>query len=135
FWTLVIGIAVLAFFPGSDVGDPVAVLQIQPTTAPDAAAPESDSATEAPAPPGAAEPAPPAEAKGQMDLPPGFGVPSPAPQAPLVPAPPGHPARPGKPRSSRRLRDRRFRWCRHSPRRPMMLRRRTIPASKGPHPL
>ena len=78
FWTLVIGIAVLAFFPGSDVGDPVAVLQIQPTTAPDAAAPESDSATEAPAP-----------AKGQMDLPPGFGVPSQAPQAPIVEAPPG----------------------------------------------
>jgi len=89
FWTLVIGIAVLAFFPGSDVGDPVAVLQIQPTTAPDAAAPESDSATEAPAPPGAAEPAPPAEAKGQMDLPPGFGVPSQAPQAPIVEAPTG----------------------------------------------
>src|SRR4029078_9246362 len=89
FWTLVIGIAVLAFFPGSDVGDPVAVLQIQPTTAPDAAAPESDSATEAPAPPGAAEPAPPAEAKGQMDLPPGFGVPSQGPQAPIVEAPPG----------------------------------------------
>jgi uncharacterized protein len=89
FWTLVIGIAVLAFFPGSDVGDPVAVLQIQPAAAPDAAAPESDSATEAPAPPGAAEPAPPAEAKGQMDLPPGFGVPSQAPQAPIVEAPPG----------------------------------------------
>ena len=89
FWTLVIGIAVLAFFPGSDVGDTVAVLQIQPATAPDAAAPESDSATEAPAPPGAAEPAPPAEAKGQMDLPPGFGVPSQGPQAPIVEAPPG----------------------------------------------
>jgi uncharacterized protein len=89
FWTLVIGIAVLAFFPGSDVGDPVAVLQIQPAAAPDAAAPESDSATEAPAPPGAAEPAPPAEAKGQMDLPPGFGVPSQAPQAPIVEAPTG----------------------------------------------
>ncbi|HEY8299770.1 MAG TPA: divergent polysaccharide deacetylase family protein [Methyloceanibacter sp.] len=89
FWTLVIGIAVLAFFPGSDVGEPVAVLQIQPATAPDAAAPESDSATEAPAPPGEAEPAPPAEAKGQMDLPPGFGVPSQAPQAPIVERPPG----------------------------------------------
>jgi polysaccharide deacetylase 2 family uncharacterized protein YibQ len=89
FWTLVIGIAVLAFFPGGDVGDPVAVLQIQPAAAPDAAAPESDSATEAPAPPGAAEPAPPAEAKGQMDLPPGFGVPSQAPQAPIVEAPTG----------------------------------------------
>jgi uncharacterized protein len=93
FWTLVIGIAVLAFFPGSDVGEPVAVLQIEPATAPSAAAPESDSATEAPAPPGesepAAEPTPPAEAKGQMDLPPGFGVPSQAPQAPIVESPPG----------------------------------------------
>ena len=46
-------------------------------------------ATEAPAPPSEAEPAPPAEAKGQMDLPPGFGVPSQAPQAPIVEAPPG----------------------------------------------
>ena len=93
FWTLVIGIAVLAFFPGSDVGEPVAVLQIQPATAPDAAGPESDSATDAPAPPDeaepAAEPAPPAEAKGQMDLPPGFAVPSQTPQAPIVEAPPG----------------------------------------------
>ena len=41
FWTLVIGIAVLAFFPGSDAGEPVAILQIEPATAPDAAAPES----------------------------------------------------------------------------------------------
>ena len=99
FWTLVIGIAVLAFFLFSDVGDPVAVLQIQPATAPDAAAPESDSATEAPAPPSEAEPAPPAEAKGQMDLPPGFGVPSQAPQAPIVQEPPGQmlPAVPPEP--------------------------------------
>jgi len=106
FWTLVIGIAVLAFFPGSDVGEPVAILQIQPATAPDAAARESDSATEAPAPPDAAEPAaepaPPAEAKGQMNLPPGFGVPSQTPQAPIVEAPPGQmlpvvPSQPGAP--------------------------------------
>ncbi len=93
FWTLVIGIAVLAFFPGSDAGEPVAILQIEPATASGAGAPASDSATEAPAPPDeaqpAAEPAPPAEAKGQMDLPPGFGVPSQAPQAPMVDAPPG----------------------------------------------
>src|SRR6185295_11730421 len=106
FWTLVIGIAVLAFFPGSDVGEPVAILQIQPATVPDAAAPESDSATEAPAPPDAAEPAAepalPPEAKGQMNLPPGFGVPSQTPQAPIVEAPPGQmlpvvPSQPGAP--------------------------------------
>jgi uncharacterized protein len=91
FWTLVIGIAVLAFFPGSDAGEPVAILQIEPASAP-GAAPESDSATDAPALPDAAESAPeaaPAEAKGQMDLPPGFGVPAQAPQAPMVEAPPG----------------------------------------------
>jgi polysaccharide deacetylase 2 family uncharacterized protein YibQ len=88
FWTLVIGIVVLAFFPGSDVGEPVAILQIAPANAPGAAS-DSDSATESPALPDAAEPAPPAEAKGQMDLPPGFGVPSQTPQAPMVDAPPG----------------------------------------------
>ncbi len=105
FWTLVIGIAVLAFFPGSDVGEPVAILQIEPATTP-GATPESDSATEAPALPDAAEPAaqsaPPAEAQGQMDLPPGFGVPSQTPQAPIVEAPPGQmlpvvPAQPAAP--------------------------------------
>jgi polysaccharide deacetylase 2 family uncharacterized protein YibQ len=79
---------VLAFFPGSDVGEPVAILQIAPANAPGAAS-DSDSATESPALPDAAEPAPPAEAKGQMDLPPGFGVPSQTPQAPMVDAPPG----------------------------------------------
>ena len=80
FWTLVIGIAVLAFFPGSDAGEPVAILQIEPATAPGAAAPSR--ATEAPAPPEAAAEtpapaeAPAAEAKGNnMDLPPGFAVP------------------------------------------------------------
>jgi polysaccharide deacetylase 2 family uncharacterized protein YibQ len=88
FWTLVIGIVVLAFFPGSDVGEPVAILQIAPANAPGAAS-DSDSATESPALPDAAEPASPAEAKGQMDLPPGFGVPSQTPQAPMVDAPPG----------------------------------------------
>ena len=113
FWTLVIGIAVLAFFPGSDVGDPVAVLQIQPAAAPDAAAPESDSRAS-----GEAAPAPP---------------PSKAKWTFLLAS--AYPLRHRKPRSSRRLRDRCFRSCRHSPRRPMMLRRRTILASKGPHPL
>ena len=99
FWTLVIGIAVLAFFPGSDAGEPVAILQIEPATAPGAAAPEP--ATEAPAPPEAAAEtpapaeAPAAEAKGNnMDLPPGFGVPSETPQAPIVEGPPGLPVAP-----------------------------------------
>ena len=99
FWTLVIGIAVLAFFPGSDAGEPVAILQIEPAMAPGAAAPQP--ATEAPAPPEAAaetpapaEP-PAAEAKGNnMDLPPGFAVPSETPQAPIVEGPPGLPVAP-----------------------------------------
>ena len=92
FWTLVIGIAVLAFFPGSDAGEPVAILQIEPAMAPGAAAPEP--ATEAPPEAAAETPAPaeppPAEAKGNnMDLPPGFAVPSETPQAPIVEGPPG----------------------------------------------
>ena len=95
FWTLVIGIAVLAFFPGSDAGEPVAILQIEPSTAPGAAAPEApappEAAAETPAP---AEP-PAAEAKGNnMDLPPGFAVPSETPQAPIVEGPPGLPVAP-----------------------------------------
>jgi polysaccharide deacetylase 2 family uncharacterized protein YibQ len=91
FWTLVIGIAVLAFFPGGDTGEPVAILQIEPAAAPSAATPEPAAETpglppesEAPAPA-----APPAEAKGNMDLPPGFAVPSETPQAPIVEEPPG----------------------------------------------
>ena len=99
FWTLVIGIAVLAFFPGSDAGEPVAILQIEPATAPDAAAPEP--AAEAPALPEAAAEtpapgeAPAAEAKdNNMDLPPGFGVPSETPPAPIVDGPPGLPVAP-----------------------------------------
>ena len=36
FWTLVLGIAWLAFFPGSEAGEPVAILQIEPATAPGA---------------------------------------------------------------------------------------------------
>ena len=35
FWTLVLGIAWLAFFPGSDSGEPVAILQIEPGPAGD----------------------------------------------------------------------------------------------------
>jgi len=91
FWTLVLGTAWLAFFPGSDSGGPVAILQIQPATAPGAdmpaAAPEGTpppEASESPAPP-----EPPAQAsKDGMELPPGFGVgPSGPPQAPIVEAP------------------------------------------------
>ncbi len=58
FWTLVLGTAWLAFFPGSDSGGPVAILQIEPATAPGAdmpaAAPEGappPEASESPAPP------------------------------------------------------------------------------------
>ena len=45
FWTLVLGIAWLAFFPGSDAGEPVAILQIEPGPAgDDGAGPAEDSA-------------------------------------------------------------------------------------------
>ena len=94
FWTLVIGIALLAFFPGSDAGEPVAILQIEPAGAPGApeAAPQApalpEAAVETPAP----TEAPAAEADGNsMDLPPGFAVPSETPQAPIIEQPPGLP--------------------------------------------
>ncbi|MGH6735333.1 MAG: divergent polysaccharide deacetylase family protein [Methyloceanibacter sp.] len=75
FWTLVLGTAVLVFFPGGNAGEPVAVLQVEP--APPAAAP----ATAPMAPP------PHGDTRG-VDLPPGFAVTGPAqPQAPLL-APP-----------------------------------------------
>jgi uncharacterized protein len=76
FWTLVIGIAVLAFFPGSDAGDPVAILQIEPAAAPSPAAPEAP-ASEAPA----------EQSQDNVDLPPGFAVPSETPKAPMVEQP------------------------------------------------
>ena len=95
FWTLVIGIAVLAFFPGSDAGEPVAILQIEPATAPGAAAPEAPAPPEAAAETPAPAELPAAEAKGNnMDLPPGFAVPSETPQAPIVKGPPGLPVAP-----------------------------------------
>ena len=88
FWTLVLGTALLAFFPGSDAGEPVAILQIEPATAPGAAepaaTPEANLPPEESEAPAAAEPTSPAQANGNMELPPGFGVPSDAPQAPLV---------------------------------------------------
>jgi polysaccharide deacetylase 2 family uncharacterized protein YibQ len=79
FWTLVLGTAWLAFFPGSDAGEPVAILQIEPATAPGDAMPPQ--ASEAPAQPGPPDQA----AEDGMALPPGFAVgPSAAPQAPLA---------------------------------------------------
>jgi len=83
FWTLVLGTAFLAFFPGSDAGEPVAILQIEPATG-DGTGPAAPETSEAP----------PASAPAQttddgMDLPPGFAVgPGGAPQAPIV-EPPG----------------------------------------------
>ncbi|MGH6865230.1 MAG: divergent polysaccharide deacetylase family protein [Methyloceanibacter sp.] len=76
FWTLVLGVAVLAMLPGSQSGEPVAVLQIEQAPAPPPAAEE-----------GGNRPASP----GGLDLPPGFAVtgsPAPQPQGPVL-APPG----------------------------------------------
>jgi uncharacterized protein len=84
FWTLVLGTAFLAFFPGNDAGEPVAVLQIEPATAPlGAAAPESPPPSESPS-----SPETPEASDDGMDLPPGFAVgPGGPPQAPIVEAP------------------------------------------------
>ena len=73
FWTLVLGVAVLMFFPGGNAGEPVAVLQVE-----------------------AAPAAAPAAATQGVDLPPGFSVTGPSmapgaaqqPAAPIL-APPG----------------------------------------------
>jgi polysaccharide deacetylase 2 family uncharacterized protein YibQ len=82
FWTLVLGAAFLAFFPGGG-SEPVAVLQIEPPTASGTAGAEVPAMPET-APPDEA-PATPAEGEGNVDLPPGFAVgPSEAPQAPAV---------------------------------------------------
>jgi hypothetical protein len=91
FWTLVLGTAWLAFFPGSDAGEPVAIMQIEPATAPGAAlpagAPEGAAPPETSESPAASQPAQAAKGGG-MELPPGFAVgPSGAPQAPLVESP------------------------------------------------
>jgi uncharacterized protein len=105
FWTLVLGIAWLAFFPGRESSGPVAVLQIEPATAPGAGESAEGSAStseSAPTPPSevsqkpAAEGIPPAaEAQpptpgaqtsgSNVDLPPGFAVAGPSGQ-PQVPA-------------------------------------------------
>jgi len=90
FWTLVLGTAFLAFFPGSDAGEPVAILQIEPATAPvDGTAPAPATSEAPPASPEAPPASPSEQSAGDgMDLPPGFGVPpGGAPQAPIVEAP------------------------------------------------
>ncbi|MFO7477821.1 MAG: divergent polysaccharide deacetylase family protein [Methyloceanibacter sp.] len=81
FWTLVLGIAWLAFFPGSG-GEPVAVLQIEPAGAPGApeAQPEAAPVPEEPQSPAQASP-------DGMSLPPGFAVGPGGPQAPIIEPP------------------------------------------------
>ena len=98
FWTLVLGIAWLAFFPGSDAGEPVAILQIEPGPAGDGGAGAEDSAetpdqgaasvpSEQPADTASAEA--PAASGNNVNMPPGFAVaPGANPQAPMV-QPPG----------------------------------------------
>ena len=75
FWTLVLGVALLVFFPGGNGGEPVAVLQVEP-------------APPAPAPAPAPTAAPPAATRG-VDLPPGFSVTGPRQQQAPMLAPPG----------------------------------------------
>ncbi len=116
FWTLVIGIAVLAFFPGSDAGDPVAILQIEPAAAPSPAAPEAP-ASEAPA----------EQSQDNVDLPPGFAVPSETPKAPMV-------EQPDQGRCCRWLPARRASPLPRRLRRQTMPPRPRIPISKAPRP-
>jgi len=95
FWTLVLGTVWLAFFPGSDTGEPVAILQIEPAPAPGASAPAEapetppmPEANESPASPAPSAPGQASKGNG-MEVPPGFVVgPSGAPPAPMV-EPPG----------------------------------------------
>jgi uncharacterized protein len=78
----VLGTAWLVFFPGSDSGEPVAVLQVEPAAAPSAPpAPEGDplGGTEAPG----QEPG----QEGNVDLPPGFAVTGPPDPPAAEPAP------------------------------------------------
>ncbi len=105
FWTLVLGIAWLALFPGSDAGEPVAILKIESGSGADAGVPadsadtpdaDSGAAVEEGQEPAAAEapaeaPAAGAEAgETPSDMPPGFAVTAPGakPQAPVL-QPPG----------------------------------------------
>jgi polysaccharide deacetylase 2 family uncharacterized protein YibQ len=110
FWTLVLGVAWLAFFPASESGEAVAILQIEPATAPgaggapataaqspdaaEAQSPEEsgEPAAEATAPADATPPSAPAEqaSKQNTDFPPGFAPTDPsAPQAPVAEPGPG----------------------------------------------
>ncbi len=95
FWTLVLGVAWLALFPGSgDTSGPVAILQIEPGPAADEGVPSSEGgagtpdAGAAPADTAPAE-APAASGSGDnMPMPPGFAVaPGAAPQAPVIQPP------------------------------------------------
>jgi uncharacterized protein len=109
FWTLVLGVAWLAFFPGSDGGEPVAILQIEPGPAADEGAGPAPDSGAAPDQGAAAVPseepadtAPeeaPAASGDNVNMPPGFAAtPGSSPQAPMVQPPgPGQmmPAEPG----------------------------------------
>jgi len=100
FWTLVLGVAWLALFPGGDTGEPVAILQIEPGPGAGEGAPSSEGAAEAPesgagalpseAPSNTAAPEAPAAAESgdNVAMPPGFAVaPGAAPQAPVMQPP------------------------------------------------
>jgi polysaccharide deacetylase 2 family uncharacterized protein YibQ len=102
FWTLVLGVAWFAFFPGSDGGEPVAILQIEPGPTPDeGAGPAPDSggapdqgdqgaaAVPSEEPADTAPQEAPAASGDNVNMPPGFAVaPGSSPQAPMV-QPPG----------------------------------------------
>ncbi len=78
FWTLVLGTAWLVFFPGSESGEPVAVLQIDPASVTSAPEPAGGDPFGGAMPPGQDD---------DVDLPPGFAVTGPA-EAPMPPPPP-----------------------------------------------
>jgi len=99
FWTLVLGVAFLAFFPGSDTGGPIAILQIEPGPATDGGAGPAEDSAETPDQGAAAVPseepadtAPeeaPASSGDNVNMPPGFAVaPGAKPEAPML-QPPG----------------------------------------------
>ena len=99
FWTLVLGVAFLAFFPGSDTGGPVAILQIEPGPATDEGTGPAEDSAETPDQGAAAVPSEepadtaPAEAPAasgdNVNMPPGFAVaPGAKPEAPML-QPPG----------------------------------------------
>jgi polysaccharide deacetylase 2 family uncharacterized protein YibQ len=84
FWTLVLGTAWLAFFPGGGEEESIAILQVEP---PPGGVPQEESAAEESQDAGTT-PAGPSESG--MDLPPGFAVTGPGdhPQEPTLPPPP-----------------------------------------------